>query len=153
MGTVGNFFAIRNCCLNAVCVLLDSIFKSTPEVECSRGLWLVVLNYRSRRGIFCPPSAHITSLITTFFFVVLLLHPGGFGNIGPDKLETENQQEPEPEQESQYTIHQLPTMNDPDNFGFDDVSPNTLEAEHQQEQEQNTSTQKNTAETPPKKKR
>ena len=61
------------------------------------------------------------------------------GNIGPDTLETENQQEPEPEQEAQYTIHQLPTMNDPDNFGFGDISPNTLEAEHQQEQEQNTS--------------
>ena len=63
------------------------------------------------------------------------------GNIGPDTLEAENQQEQEPEQESQYTIHQLPTMNNPDNFGFGDISPNTLEAEHQQEQEQNTSTQ------------
>ena len=81
----------------------------------------------------------------------------GFGNIGPDTLETDNQQEQEPEQEFQYTIHQLATMNDLDDFGFGDISPNTLEAEHQQEQEQeqeqNTSTQQNTAATPPKKKR
>ena len=64
-------------------------------------------------------------------------------------------QEQEPEQESQHTIHQLPTMNNPDNFGFGDISPNTLEAERQQEQEQeqNTSTQQNTTATPPKKKR
>ena len=87
----------------------------------------------------------------------------GFGNIGPDTLEMENQQEQEPEQESNTstqqntaeTIHQLATTNDLDDFGFGDVSPNTLEAEHQQEQEQeqNTSTQQNTAATPPKKKR
>ena len=73
----------------------------------------------------------------------------------------ENQQEQEPEQESNTstqqntaaTIHQLATMNDPDDFGFGDISPNTLEAEHQLEQKQNTSTQQNTAATPPKKKR
>ena len=76
----------------------------------------------------------------------------GFGNIGPNTLEMENYKEQEPEQEPEQesntstqqntaaTVHQLPTMNDPDDFGFGDVSPNTLEADHQQEQEQNTST-------------
>ena len=111
----------------------------------------------------------MTSFITSFFFVVLLLcldHSAtmndpddfGFGNIGPDTLETENQQEQEPEPESNTstqqntaaTIHQLATMNNLEDFGFGDVSPNSLEAEHQQEQEQeqNTSTQQNIAATP-----
>ena len=66
----------------------------------------------------------------------------GFGDISPNTLEAEHQQEQEPEQES----------NDLDDFGFGDISPNTLEAEHQQEQEHNTSTQQVLA-TPPKKKR
>ena len=61
----------------------------------------------------------------------------GFGDICPNTLEAEHQQEQEQE------------SNDPDDFGFGDVSPNTLEAEHQQEQEHNTSTQQVLA-TPPK---
>ena len=65
-----------------------------------------MLNYQSQRVFFYEPSTHITSFITSFFFVVLLLHPD----------------------------HSA-IMNDPDDFGFGDVSPNTLEAEHQQEQE------------------
>ena len=78
----------------------------------------------------------ITSFITSFFFVVLLLHPDHsaimndpddyrFGDVSPNTLEAEHQQVQEPEQES----------NDLDDFGFGDISSNTLEAEHQQEQE------------------
>ena len=130
--------------------------------------------------MFYPPSAYI---ITSFCFVVLLLHPDhsaimndpddfGLGDISPNTLEAQHQQEQEPEQESnnpdnfgfgdispitlkeQHQQEQEPEQesNDPDNFGFGDISPNTLEAEHQQEQEHNTSTQQNTAATPPKKK-
>ena len=68
----------------------------------------------------------------------------GFGDVSPNTLEADHQQEQEqqPEQE----------MNDLDDFGFGDISPNTLEAEHQQEQEHNTNTQRVLA-TPPKKKR
>ena len=73
--------------------------------------------------------------MTSLFFVVLLLCPDhsatmndldnfGFGNIGPDTLETENQQEEEPEQESNTSTQQnTAATNDPDDFGFGDVSP------------------------------
>ena len=61
---------------------------------------------------------------------MLLLHPDHsaimndldgfrFGDISPNTLEAEKQQEQEQQEE----------MNDLDDFGFGDVSPNTLEAE------------------------
>ena len=50
----------------------------------------------------------------------------GFGDISPNTLGAEQQQEQQQE------------TNDTDNFGFGDVSPNALEAEQQQEQEQPT---------------
>ena len=42
-----------------------------------------------------------------------------FGDVSPNTLEAEQQQEQEQE------------TNDMDDFGFGDISPNTLEAEHQ----------------------
>ena len=98
------------------------------------GYWCLTTGLRGK--YFYEPSAHITSFITSFFFVVLLLHPDhsaimndldnfGFGDISPSTLEAEQEHEQEPEQE----------WNDPDDLGFGDISPNTLEAEHQQEQE------------------
>ena len=99
------------------------------------GYWCLTTSLGA--NFFYEPSAHITSFIPSFFFVVLLLHLDqsaimndpvdfGFGDISPNTLEAEQQQEQQPEQET----------NDPDNFGFGDISPNALEAEHQQEQEQ-----------------
>ena len=96
-----------------------------------------MLNYQSQREFFYEPSAHITSFIPSFFFVVLLLHldhsaimndpdNSGFGDVSPNTLEAEKQHEQQQQQET----------NDPDDFGFGDVSPNTLEAEQQQQQEQ-----------------
>ena len=134
------------------------------------GYWCLTTSLGGKS--FYAPSAHITSFITSFFFVVLLLHLDhsaimndlddfGFGDVSPNTLEAEHQQEQEPEQEwndpdnfgfgdvspnmleAEHQQEQEPEQesNDPDNFGFGDVSPNTLEAEHQDEQQHNTSTQ------------